>query len=323
MKFVNIALLTAIVAATPFGAALAQDNYPSQVVKTIVPYGPGGSDAQMRLLVPDLEKSLGGTVVVENRPGAGAALGTSEVAKATPDGHTLLYTGTAALSILPHIRKLSYSAEDFIAIGNVTATPLTLVARADAPFKTIKELVEYAKANPGAINYGSSGIGTTIHLVGEALQHAAGIEFTHIPHTGMAEVATSMLNGTVDITIGIPGPYMPQVKDGKLIAIATTGDERSEFLPEVPTLTESGIDLVEVTKFGLFAPEGTPDAVVKELGDALSSAVTSPAFVEKQRAAFNSVLYLPSEKLSAAVAEEDERWEKFFSETDVLQKIGQ
>jgi tripartite-type tricarboxylate transporter receptor subunit TctC len=304
-------MLAAALAALTLGLGLTASHaqtFPDRPIKMIVPYGPGGVDVQMRLAGPFMANLLGQPIVVENKPGGGAILGTTFVRNSPPDGYTLLYTGTAALSVAPHMRKVPYKMDDFVPIGNVTGTALVLVARADAPFKSVAELVAYAKANPTKVNMGSSGVGTTTHMVGEALQLAAGIKFTHVPHTGLAQVVAAMLSQSVDLVIGIPGSFLPQIQAGRLRALATTGTKRSEFLPDVPSLKELGFDVVEETKFGLLAPKGVAPEIVERLSSALQAAVQSKEFVEKMRSNYVTAHHMNPKDFAEALRQEDTYW---------------
>jgi tripartite-type tricarboxylate transporter receptor subunit TctC len=290
--------------------AVAQAAYPERPIRVIVPYGPGGSDVQMRMVAPEISKLLGGQpIVVENRPGGGATVGTLAVRNSPADGYTLLYTGTAPLTVSPHMRPLAYKLDDFAPIGNITATALLVVARADAPYKTINELIEYAKANPTKVNFASSGTGTTTHIVGEVLQIAAGIKFTHVPHTSAAQQMASLLGGSSDVVIGIPTTWMPQINTGKLRGLASTGQKRSPFLPNAPSLKgELGLDVLEETKFGLLAPKGVPADIINALTKALQAVVTGEEFQSKMRSGFTTPLYLNPAEFAAALAQEDKYW---------------
>lgn len=298
--------VTALVLASAAHAA----PYPERLIRIIVPYGPGGSDAQIRMVAPEMSKLLRGqAIVVENRPGGGATVGTAAVRNSAPDGYTLLYTGTAPLTVSPHMRALPYKLEDFAPIGNVTATALLVVARADAPYKTIAELIEYAKANPTKVHFASNGVGTTTHIVGEVFQLAAGIRFTHVPYTGGAQQVAALLNGSSDVLIGIPSSYMAQINAGKLRGLASTGVKRSPFLPHAPSLKgELGLDVLEETKFGLLAPRGVPPEIIDLLAKAVQSAVTAEEFQSKMRNSFTTPLYLNPAEFAAALAQEDKYW---------------
>jgi tripartite-type tricarboxylate transporter receptor subunit TctC len=304
---------------TAFALALvcsaAQAAWPERPIRIIVPYGPGGSDAQIRMVAPEMAKLLGApSIVVENRPGGGATVGTLAVRNSAPDGYTLLYTGTAPLTVSPHMRPLEYKLADFAPIGNVTGTALLVVARADAPYKTIHELIAYAKANPTKVNFTSNGVGTTTHIVGEVFQLASGVKFTHVPFTGGAQQVAALLGGTGDLLIGIPSSYMAQINAGRLRGLASTGTKRSPFLPDAPSLKgDMGLDVLEETKFGLLAPKGVPPEIVSALAKALQTAVSAEDFQSKMRNGFTTPLYLNPAEFAAALAQEDKYWAAMFA----------
>jgi tripartite-type tricarboxylate transporter receptor subunit TctC len=287
-----------------------QAAWPERPIRIIVPYGPGGSDAVIRMVGPDMSKLLSGQpLVVENRPGGGATVGTLAVRNSPPDGYTLLYTGTAPLTVSPHMRPLGYKLDDFAPIGNLTATALIVVARADAPYKTINELIEFAKANPTKVNFGSSGVNTTTHIVGEVFQVAAAVRFTHVPYNGGAQQVAALLSGSADVVIGIPGAYMAQINAGKARGLASTGLKRSPFLPSGPSLkSEMGLDVIEETKFGLLAPRGVPPEVIDTLAKALQASAMSEEFQSKMRSSFTTPHYLNPAEFAAALAQEDKYW---------------
>jgi tripartite-type tricarboxylate transporter receptor subunit TctC len=289
----------------------AAQDYPTHPVRIIVPYGPGGVDLQVRAMAPTLSRILGQQVVIENREGGGAVIGTNAVKNATPDGYTILFTGTSALAVVPHMRKnVGYMLEDFAPIGNATGTPLVIAVRSDAPYKNLKELVAYAKANPGKINMGTAGPGTSTHMAGENFQVAAGIVFTHIPFKGVGAATQGILGGNSDIVFGLPGVMLPHVHSGKLRILASMGPQRSEFVPDVPTLVESGYNVIEVTRFGFFAPKATPPAVQQKLVDAVAQAARDPEFIAAMRKSSTSVLYLDPAQFRAAVMAESNFWSK-------------
>jgi len=210
---------------------------------------------------------------------------------------------------VPHLRKnVGYTLDDFAPIGNATGTPLLIGVRADAPYKTLKELVAYAKSNPGKINMGSAGPGTTTHMAGEAFQLAADIEFTHIPFKGVGAATQAILGGNSDIVFGVPTTILPHAQSGKLRVLASMGPKRSEFAPDVPTLVESGYDVLEVTRFGFFAPAKTPPAVHQKLVDAVAQAARDPEFIAAMKKSNTTVLYLTPAELRAAVEAESNHW---------------
>ena len=291
-------------------AAVAQD-FPTRPVRVVVPYGPGGVDLQVRAMAPTLARILGQQVVVENREGGGAVIGTSAVKNAAPDGYTVLFTGTSALAVVPHLRKnVGYSIDDFAPLGNATGTPLVVAVRADTPYQTLQELVAFAKANPGKVNMGTAGPGTSTHMAGEAFQIAAGINFTHIPFKGVGAATQAILGGNSDIVFGLPGVMAPHVAAGKLRILASMGPSRTEFAPAAPTLKESGYDVIEVTRFGFFAPRATPAPVQQKLIDAVEQAARDPEFVSAMKKTSTTVLYLPPAELRAAVVAESIFWSR-------------
>lgn len=293
--------------------ASAQD-YPSRPVRVVVPYAPGGTDQQLRLLAPALTRILGQGLVIDNVAGAGAAIGTAQVKNAKPDGYTLLYTGTGALTVQPSMAKTPYVMDDLVPIGNVIGTPFVVAARPDAPFKTLAEMIAFGRANPGRINFGSAGQGTTTHMAGEAIAAAAGFKLLHVPFQGIGPAVTAILGGTVDIVIGLPNAIMPHVNAAKLVALAITGPQRSELMPNFMTVREGGVDMSDVTKFGFFAPKGTPDAVLAKWVAAVPEAMKSPEFIEATRKSFNSTMYLNPAQFRGILEAEERHFKKLITD---------
>ena len=307
MKTILSACFAASLCASSVPVAMAQ-AFPDRPIKVIVPYGPGGTDVQMRLAAPFMSRELGQPIVVENKAGGGATIGTTLVRNSPADGYTLLFTGTSALSVVPHMKQTQYTMDDFVPIGTLTGTALIVVSRTDAPFKTLAEMIAYARANPGKINMGSSGVGTTTHMIGEALQITAGVTFTHVPHTGMGQVIAAMMNGSADMMIGVPSAFVSNIRAGKLLGLATLGNMRSEFLPGAPTAKEVGFEVVEETKFGLLAPKGIPADTQNRLVAALKTAVQSPEFIDKMRSNFVTALYMTPQQFAQALKDEEKYW---------------
>ncbi|MBL8379207.1 MAG: tripartite tricarboxylate transporter substrate binding protein [Burkholderiales bacterium] len=293
--------------------ALAQD-YPSRPIRVVVPYAPGGTDQQLRLLAPALTRILGQGLVIDNVAGAGAAIGTAQVKNAKPDGYTLLYTGTGALTVQPSMAKTPYVMDDLVPIGNVIGTPFVVAARPDAPFKTLAEMIAYGRANPGRINFGSAGQGTTTHMAGEAIAAAAGFKLLHVPFQGIGPAVTAILGGTVDIVIGLPNAIMPHVNAAKLVPLAITGPQRSDLMPNFMTVREGGVEMTDVTKFGFFAPKGTPDAVLAKWVAAVPEAMKAPDFVEATRKSFNSTMYLTPAQFRSVLEAEERHFKKLITD---------
>jgi tripartite-type tricarboxylate transporter receptor subunit TctC len=298
------------------GSASAQNGtYPNHPIRVIVPYGPGGADVQLRVVGPILTRLLGQPFVIENREGAGGVIGTAMVKSAPADGYTLLFTATAALTMVPHLPAgANYKASDFVPIGNMTGNPLILVARADEPYKNFDEFIAYARAHPGKVNLGSAGIGTNTHILGVGIASTAGVRFTHIPFRGVAQAVQGMLGGNADFVIGLAGVMLPFVQNGKLRPLASTGATRSEWFPNVPTLKEKGLDVVESNRVGIFAPKGTPTAIVNKLAGALAEAVKQPEFRDTMKKSTTTVLYQTPEALAKQLVMDSAYWERMLGD---------
>ena len=260
---------TALVAL--YSTACAQGDpaagYPKQPIKIVVGFTPGGSnDLLARIVAQKLGERLGQPAVVENKPGAGALIGTDFVVRAAPDGYTILMAPAGTLTINPAVySKLPYdSLKSFEYIGLVATYPFLLSVNAAGPIKSVKELIAFAKANPDKANYASTS--AVFQLTSELFNKKAGVKFEHIPFKSGGELVTAVLSGQVTMTFADAGPAMPQIRSGKLLALATSGEKRFAELPDLPTMKEAGIDGVEVDGFsGLVAPAGTPKAIVKKL----------------------------------------------------------
>jgi tripartite-type tricarboxylate transporter receptor subunit TctC len=258
--------------------AFAQ-NYPDRPVKIIVPFAAGGpADVFARVLAQRLPELLGQTFVVEDRPGAGAVIGTDAVAKSPADGYTLLLMSNTHTVNETLIAKKPYDLErDFVAVAPINSSDLVLVANPKVPANNVRELVKLAKEQPGKLNYASSGTGTPYHMAGELFKSMSGTSILHIPYKGSSGARTDVLGGQVDMMFDAVTTMTESVKAGKVKAIATTGKQRSTVLPDVPTVDESGVPGYEATIWlGLLAPKGTPAAVVTRLNEAVSKIVSQP-----------------------------------------------
>lgn len=272
------ALPLSLCAAMLIGQEARSQGFPSRPITIVVPYAPGATDQEARRLAQLASVQFGQPVVVENRDGAGGAIGTQFVARSKPDGHVLLYAAPAVITIVPLIAKPPYAYGDLLPVARATTSPHVLAARADAPFGSATELIAYAKANPGKVVFGSSGRGTAVHLAGEAFASAAGIALNHVPYRGLAPAVTAALGGFVDLVIGLPVAIKPQVDGGKMRAIAQFGPARAPALSDVPTLRELGVNLTLGVDLGLFAPSGTPPEAVAKIGEVVAKAVGSEEF---------------------------------------------
>jgi tripartite-type tricarboxylate transporter receptor subunit TctC len=274
-------------AAAAWAAPAAAQDYPQKAVRIIVPFAPGGSaDVYGRFIAQRLQDSLGQSFVVDNRPGAGSVIGTDAVAKAAPDGYTLLLmsnTHTVNESLIPS--KPFALMRDFAPIAPINASDLVLVVKAGLPFNTLGELVKAAKAKPGSMSYASSGPGTPYHMAGELFKALAGISLVHIPYKGSAGARTDVLGGQLEMMFDAIPTMSEHIKSGKVRALATTGTRRSTILPDVPTMAEAGVPQYEATIWlGLMAPKGTPPAIINKLNAELAK-ITGHAEVRRAWAA--------------------------------------
>jgi tripartite-type tricarboxylate transporter receptor subunit TctC len=277
-------LATAVLLATALAstATFAQD-YPSRIVKFIVPFGPGGpADVAARLIGKDLQETLKQSFVVENRTGAGGVIGTVEAAKAPADGYTLLVmsnTQTTNESLIP---TRGYELmRDFVGISPINQSDLVIVAHPSVNAKTVQELVALAKADPGKLNYASSGQGTPYHMAGELFKAMTGTSIVHVPHRNSGEARASVLGGQVQIMIDAVPAMAQNIASGQVRPIATTGKTRSKVLPDVPTVHEAGVAGYEATIWlGLMAPAGTPKPVIDKLAAEMKGVLTKPENVK-------------------------------------------
>ena len=265
-------------------APAAAQEWPTRPIRIVVPFAPGGSaDVFGRFVAQRLQEGLGQSVVVDNRPGAGSVIGTDAVAKAAPDGYTLLLmsnTHTVNESLLPN--KPFVLLRDLVPIAPISESDLVLVVKAGLPQTTLGELIRAAKAKPKGLSYASSGPGTPYHMAGELFKSMAGIDVVHVPYKGSAGARTDVLGGQLEMMFDAIPTMAEHIKSGKVRALATTGAVRSTILPDVPTMAEAGVPGYEATIWlGLMAPKGTPPAVVARLNAEVAK-VTSNADVRRQ-----------------------------------------
>lgn len=295
--------------------------YPTKALKVVVPQPPGGGfDFVGRLLSDRLAKSLGQPVVVENRPGSGTLVGTDAVAKAAPDGYTLLVGSVSNLAINPGLyRNLPYdSLRDFEAVGLAVAYSYTLVARKDLPVNSLKELVAYAKANPRKLTYASGGNGSGQHVLAAALWNLAGVELVHVPYRGAQAAYQDLLGGRVDLFFDLSPTARGQIDGGTLKPLAVSGSNRLAFHPDVPTITETGVTALELESwFGLFAPAKTPADALERLRTEMSRIAQAPDVVDIFRKAGGKPLALNTAETRALVRRDVERWTKLTRDLDI------
>ena len=271
-------LLAALALACTATVVLAQ-AYPSRPVKLIVPFPPGGgTDIYARVVANKLGEANKWAVVVENKPGAGGNIGVDAAAKSAPNGYTMVVGQTSNLAIAPSLyAKLPYDPlKDFVPVALLGTGPVAIVVRANSPYKTLKDLLDAARAKPGVITFATPGNGTVAHLTGVRLQNVAGVKLEHIPYKGTAGAIPDVLNGSVDAYLASVPSVQPQIAGGAMRALAVTSAKRSPILPDVPTVADTFPGFDAVTWFGILMPAGTPAAVVARMNEAVNAALRSP-----------------------------------------------
>ncbi|HEX2134856.1 MAG TPA: tripartite tricarboxylate transporter substrate binding protein [Microvirga sp.] len=302
--------------------ASAQAAWPSRTITMIVPFPPGGqADLAARPIAAALEKILGQSVVVENRGGAGGAVGNAAVARAEPDGHTLLMT-LSSLAVLPESDRLfgrppAYEVGQLAPVARVLADPTLLAVPASAPWRSLGEFVEDAKKRPAAIPYGSSGPYGTLHVAMEMFANAAGIKLLHVPYRGAGPAVTGLLAGQIQALASAPGVLKPHVDSGAMRILANWGAERIQSFPDVPTFKEAGYPEVEFYIWaGLFAPKGLPDPIMTKLRGAMRQAMADPEVVRVFEGAGSPPAYQDAPEFSRFVEADSARL------IAAVQKIG-
>jgi tripartite-type tricarboxylate transporter receptor subunit TctC len=310
--------LTMALAAAALSPAAAQD-YPTRAVKIIVPFGAGGpADIYARYVGDQLQKAWGQSFVVEARPGAGSFIGTSEVAKAAPDGYTLLMmsnTHTVNETLRPS-RPFNLM-RDFVGITPVNYSDLIMVVHPSVPAKDLKEFLALAKSKPGQLNYASSGLGTPYHMAGELFKALSGTDIVHVPHKASGDARTAVLGGHVQMMIDAITTTAPTVRGGQVRALVTTGKARSQLMPEVPTIAEAGVPGYETTIWlGLMAPKGTPKAVVDKLNAEVNKVLNRPETKEAWAKQGAIPLNMSPAEFDAYLRKDIEKW------ANVIEKAG-
>ena len=307
-SFLAAGALTALSALS--GAALAQ-AYPNKPLTMVVPTATGGTtDLSARMLAQALTPVLGQSVVVDNKGGGNGAIAAGIVKRAPADGYTLLMQYSGYHVISPHLTRVhQWEQADFQPIANVISAPQIIVVREGLPVKTLAELIGYAKANPGKLNYASSGNGSLQHVTGAMLEQQGGIKMVHVPYKGTGPALQDLLGGQVDLTFGTAPPFMPHIQAGKLRVLAVTGKQRLASLPDVPTTAEAGLPKVDATSwFALFAPAATPKAVIDKLAADTRAVVQSEAFKKKVEEQGATADYQDPAQLAARVKADLAGW---------------
>lgn len=301
----------ALLSALPGPLLAAGPNWPTKPVTLVVPFTAGGTtDVIARLLGQKLGELWGQSVVIENRVGAGGNIGTAVVAKAPADGHTLLMASGSIFTVNPHLyRRLPFDPKEFAPVTKVASGPMLVVVPAAYPAKTLQELIVRAKAAPRSVNFGSAGIGSQVHMAGENFANAAGIDLVHVPYKGEAAAYNDLMAGQVQVVVGNITAAGALVNGGRLRALAVTGKERSKLMPDVPTVSESGVPGFENSGwFGLMAPAATPRDVVTRIQADTAKVLATPEFRAKLADQGMVPIADTPEAFARAIDEESQKW---------------
>ncbi|MGD9945492.1 MAG: Bug family tripartite tricarboxylate transporter substrate binding protein [Burkholderiaceae bacterium] len=309
---VNKLLFSLLSLLCPLAVSVANaQSFPSRPISIVVPVSPGGIvDLAGRLAAEALSNSLNQSVVVENRPGASANIGYAHVAQAKPDGYTLLASYSLYHVVNPLIfSKLSWKPESFTPVGRVATTPSVVVVPTSLPVNNLKEFVEYAKKNPGAISFASQGSGSVSHLGSELLKQATGIEMVHVPYKGSGPAMQDLIAGRVQFFVTAPPAVLGHIQQGRLRALAIAGSERHALLPDVPTSVEQGFPAFQLNPWvSVFAPAGTPAAEIRKLSQALEAGLKQPDLVARGKRAGAEIDYQAPDALAKTVQDEGAHW---------------
>jgi tripartite-type tricarboxylate transporter receptor subunit TctC len=313
--------IATLAVATAHGVAFAAQTYPTRPIRIVVAYTPAGTtDILARVVGQKMNEAWGQPVIIENRPGANGNIGTEYAAKAAPDGHTFLMTTAGPHGINPSLyRKLGYDAvKDFTAVSLVALVPNILVVSNALPVKNVKELIAYAKANPGKLSYGSPGAGSTAHLSMELFKSMTGTNLVHVPYKGSAGVLTDVMGGQIAATMDNMPVYLPQVKAGKIRALAVTPNKRSPAAPDIPTVAEAGVPGYNSSAwFGLVAPAATPKDVVTKLSVETARILQLPDVKSRLSELGAEPIGSTPEQFSAHIKAEIAKWAKVIKEANV------
>lgn len=320
MSFRIVCTAAMVLMAAPVTDALSQTPaYPVKAVRLVVPFAPGASnDTLSRATALVMGPMLGQVFVVENKPGAGAMIGTEYVARAEPDGYTILTIQTSFATNAAVRAKLPYDVnKDFAYIGMMAKSPMIVVVHPSMPVRSLKELVSLARKRPGELNYGSSGTGGSNHLTTELFAKLAGIKITHVPYKSIGPALTDLIGGEVQMVVTTLPSALVQVKAGRLKALGIAGAQRSSFAPDIPTIAEGGVPYISEQFWGLAAPGKTPPDVVNRLGETLRKAVQTPQLKEQFAREGGEPILLTSEEFAKFVLGDVERWRQIVKDINL------
>ncbi len=322
MKCIASSALSFLIVLAP-GMVQAQDAWPERTITLVVPYAPGGyTDLVGRLTARYVEKALGKPVVVENRPGAGGIVGTQAVATAAPDGYTFCVCSVGAVSVAPFAQKLGYDPiQDLAPVGIVSTIVQAVIVKKDLPVKTMAELVSYAKANPGKLNYGSSGAGGLTHYAVELFQARTGTSVVHIPFKGGAPATAAVVSGEIDFAFANMTDALPQIEAGTVRGLAVTSLERSPYFPDLPSVHEAAVPTFIVETWnGIIAPSKTPEPVIRKLSEILIKMADDAEVKEAMRRGGASTVKTTPEQYRSQIQQEMTQWKPLIAEIAAREK---
>jgi tripartite-type tricarboxylate transporter receptor subunit TctC len=308
-----------LAAAVLVGTGALAQNFPARPVKIVVPFSAGGTpDLAARLIAQKLAASWNNAVVVDNKPGAGSTLGADLVTKSPADGYTWLMASDGTMVINPVGGKAPYDAlRDFTPVTQVATVPFLLVVNSSLPVRNVAELVQYAKANPGKLNFGSAGNGTPQHLAGEMLKHAAKIQMEHVAYKGAAPAVTDLLGGLLQVFIGSPNTLVQHIKDGKLRALASAGSTRAKAFPDLPTIAETLPNVSMDIWMGIFLPANVPKPIVAKVNADIAAVLNTPEVRKNLADQFLEVSPTTPEALGGIVRDGQARWGRVIREAGI------
>ena len=304
-------VIAALLAVLCAGAAWSQTGYPAKPIRWIVPWPPGGgADVLSRMLSPRLSEALGQQIIIDNRGGAAGNIGAEIAAKSPPDGYTIVFAYSGTHSVNPSIyAKMPFKESDFTPVIWLASVPQVLVVHPSLPVKNVRDLIALAKTKPGELTYGSSGSGAINHLAGELFNHMSGTRIIHVPYKGGGPAAVALLSGEITTIFGEPASFVQFIKSGKLRAVAVTSARRSLFLPELPTIAETGLPGYEVTSWnGMLAPAATPADVVRRLNAEFNKIISDPEMRKRMVANGYEPVGGPPEKFGELIRTETAKW---------------
>lgn len=313
--FKTFKLAVAAIALTVSAAAPAQADFPNKTIKWLVPYAPGTSpDSTVRIVAEAMAETLKQNIIVENKTGAAGNLGAQAAARSAPDGYTWVYSASPMAMSMRTYKKPGFDVmKDFVHVGRIGTSDLTVVTSPDSAFKSMRELIEQGRKNPGGLTYASGGIGSPAHMGAELMLSLAGVEATHVPFKGANDSVNAVIGKQVDFSLAITSVALPQIDSGKLRPLAVTAPQRHARMPNVPTLTEAGVKMTLTSIGGLSVPAGTPAPIVKRISEVLNQTLARPDVRAKLDALGGSITPSTPEEYTAALRNEIAMTEKLMA----------